>query len=56
MPIWKDLAVETQQGVAAHLQQNPGQQHVDRGRRFAVGIREPGMQRNDGELDAKGDQ
>ena len=56
VPIRKDLAVEAQQRIAAHLQQDAGQQHVDRGRGLAVGIRQPGVEWNDRQLHAEGDQ
>ena len=54
--IGQDLTVEAQQGVAAHLQQNPCQQHVHRGGGFPVGIGQPGVQGHDRELHPKGDQ
>ena len=44
MGVRQHLHVETQQGIAAHLQQHSRQQHRDRGVGFAVGIRQPGVQ------------
>ena len=52
----QQLAVEAQQGVAAHLQQDAGQQHVHRSCGLAMGIRQPGVQGDDRQLDAEGDQ
>ena len=48
--------VEAQQGIAAHLQQHPGEQHRDRCIGFAVGIRQPGVQREHRQFDAEADQ
>ena len=56
MPLWQQLHVEAQQGVAAHLQQDAGQQHVHRSRRLSVGIWQPGVQGHDRQLHPKGDQ
>ena len=53
---WQQFTVEAQQGIAAHLQQDAGQQHVHRCRCFAMGIRQPGVQRHDRKLHAEGDQ
>ena len=44
MGIRQHLHVETQQGIAAHLQQHTRQQHRDRSIGFAVSIRQPGVQ------------
>ena len=52
----KQLAVEPQQGVAAHLQQDARQQHVHRGRGLTVSIGKPGVQRHDRQLHTEGDE
>ena len=51
----QQLAVEPQQGVAPHLQQDAGQQHVHRSCGLAMGIRQPGVQGDDRQFDAEGD-
>ena len=56
MPLGEQLHVEAQQGVAPHLQQDAGQQHVHRSRGLAVGIGQPGVQGHDRQLHPKGDQ
>ena len=53
---WQQFTVEAQQGIAAHLQQDAGQQHVHRCCGFAMGIRQPGVQGHDRQLHAEGDQ
>ena len=52
----QQFTVEAQQRVAAHLQQDAGQQHVHRGCGLAMGIGQPGVQGDDRQLHAKGDQ
>ena len=56
MAFGQQLHVEAQQGVAAHLQEDAGQQHVHRCRGFAMGIGQPGVQRHDRQFHAEGDQ
>ena len=52
----KHLDVEAQKGIAAHLQQNAGQQHRDGGIGFPVGIRQPGVEREHRQLHPEADQ
>ena len=54
MGVGEHRRVEAEQGVAAHLQQDAGQQHVHRCRGFAVCIGEPRVQWHDGQLHAEG--
>ena len=50
------LHVEAQQGIAAHLQQHPRKQHRHRRIGLTVGIGQPGVQGEHGQLDAKAHQ
>ena len=52
----KHLHVEAQQCVAAHLQEHSGQQHRHRRVRLAVGIRQPGVEREHRQFHAEADQ
>ena len=52
----QQFTVEAKQGIAAHLQQDAGQQHVHRSRGLAMGIGQPGVQGHDRQLHAEGDQ
>ena len=56
MDLREHLHVEAQQGIAAHLQQHPSQQHRHRCIRLPVGIGKPGVQGEDRQLDAKANQ
>ena len=47
----QDAHQDTQHSIAAHLQQHPGQDHAHRRRRVGVGVRQPGMERHDWQLD-----
>ena len=51
----EDADADADHAVAAHLQQGPGQDHADAGRSIGMGIRQPGMQREDRQLDGKAD-
>ena len=48
--------VEAQQAVGAHLEQDSGEQHRARGGRLDVGIRQPGVEGEDRNLDGEGQE
>ncbi len=53
--IREDADADADHAVAAHLQQGSGQDHADAGGGIGMGIRQPGMQREDRQLDGKTD-
>ena len=53
---WKHLHVEAQQGVAAHFQEYPGQQHRHRRVCLTVGIGQPGVEREHRQFHAEANQ
>jgi hypothetical protein len=55
-PPGQDRIADAEDAVAAHLQQHAGQDHADRRRRLDVGVRQPGVEREDRHLDRKPDE
>ena len=54
--IRKKADIEAQQAIGTHLQQHAGQQHRSRGWGLDVRIRQPGVKREEWNLDRKGDE
>ena len=51
----KERKREAQQAIRAHLEQHAGKDHRPGGRCLDVGVRQPGMEREERHLDGKGD-
>ena len=56
MRVRKHLNIESQQGVAAHLEQDAGEEHRNRSVGFPMGVRQPGVKREHRQFDAEADE
>ena len=56
MGLGQHLGIEAEQGIATHLEEDAGQEHMNRCGGFSMGIRQPGVEGHDGKLDAKGNE